>query len=233
MNNMKHLFILFSFLCLLFSNAEGQVICGECGSEYMLTNKADTVFVHDTVKVYISGLDDITGSFGITFDEFVKTFLIQKEKIDSTGGLSSQTVYLNYLMPMWRTQGDFSDKRIISDIFTLCEDKNFLTDSMQLSDSVEVKNRDIVFMCGNGVITDYFLTSASLVDSALVGLFRYIYRLNGNVPETEQVRGINFFFPGFLFREKRAMTQFAKSVSLIIDSTNIETIRGMSLYYYP
>lgn len=214
-----------------YTQARGQVICGECGSEYLLESKVDTLIIHDTVKIYISGLDDVTRTFGMSFDAFVKEFLLHKQEKDTSGIFSAESVYLNYMLPLWNGQKELAGKRVISAVFTFGVDERPRTDFLKPSDSLQVKNRDVIFRCGNNLLTDYFITSPYLVNTALVSLFRFIDEANGDNVAPRQINGINFVFPEFQFKQKRAMAQFAKSVSLITDSIRLKSIRDLSLYF--
>jgi hypothetical protein len=88
---------------------------------------------------------------------------------------------------------------------------------------------DIVFECRGEKNTDYFLQSPQLIDTYLVQLFRYIHE--ANTQEAGKIHGVNFYFPDFSFNKKRAMAQFAKSISLVTDSCRLNTIRSLKVYF--
>lgn len=224
--------ILLLWLGLSFCTVlSGQVLGEEYDGEYFPEAEMDTMVIRDTVRIYISRLEDVTRTFGMTFDAFVKEFLRQKKQREPYPEISPECVYLNYFLPMRQGQKDFQQKRFISHVFTFYPDKPVSPEALPLSDSVDVKQLDILFTCGGELLTDYLITSGHLKDRALVELFRYIDGFNSQAENTAKIRGINFYFPEYRFREKRAMAQFAKSASLILDSTHLQSIRNLSLYF--
>lgn len=195
----------------------------------MVEKQVDTVKIRDTLKIYISRLDDITRTFGMTFDEFAKEFFLQKEQHDTAKIYSPEMIYLNYFLPMLQNKDGSKSKRAVSTIFTFELDKRSSINTVKLPDSIDIENYDILFRCGNSLTTDYFLTSPNLVDQALIELFGYIDEFNSN--QTKKIKGVNFDFSEFQFHEKRAMAQFAKSTSLIIDSIHLKSIQNIRLYF--
>lgn len=77
---------------------------------------------------------------------------------------------------------------------------------------------DLVVYCRTGEAFDRFLLS----QKARLNFLRQVFEWpDGAINQThlhKRPRGINLFLPDLSFREKRAFTQFMKSVSMIIDS---------------
>ena len=194
----------------------------------------DTVFLHDTTYIFISDLNDITEKLGISYDRYVRRFLLYLNLMDSTRRYSPEEVYLNYFMPMLQTATGFSDKRWIRGVFSLyaSPDTAFMSyNPAPVPDTLARINRnaDIMFECRGEMNTDFFLKSPGLINTYLIQLFRYIHQTNS--AEQGKIRGVNFYFPDFSFREKRAMAQFAKSVALVTDFISLKTINSLKVYF--
>jgi hypothetical protein len=157
---------------------------------------------------------------------------LQKKDVDRQ--YSPDHIYLNYFLPLLKNLSDFPDKRWIDGVFTLytSPDTTFMKyNPVPLPYSLPETNPnlDVMFECRGDKNTDYFLRSPHLIDTYLVQIFRYIYEVNH--AEERNIKGINFYFPDFSFKEKRAMAQFAKSVSLITDSCRLDEIRSLKVYF--
>jgi hypothetical protein len=199
---------------------------------------ADTVYVEKKVEVevpvYISTLDDITRQFGITYDDYVKQFLQYVRSQDSANRFSSRHIYLNYFLPMLEDEPGFPTQRMIDGIFSMyaSPDTAFLNFApAPLPDSLPKNNSnfDILFECRGDKNTDFFLQSPNLIDEYLVRLFKYVHE--AKTQNNRAIKGVNFYFPDYSFKQKRAMAQFAKSVSIVIDSCRLKSIRGLKLYF--
>ncbi|WP_165041473.1 hypothetical protein [Dysgonomonas sp. ZJ709] len=186
----------------------------------------DTVIVQDTL--FISHLNDITHIFGMSFEEYSKRLLESVEQKDSTDRLSLERIYLNYLLPMYYPS--YIKHRYIARNYSVEMTDNYLKMDIEnlskplfpLQDSLEM---DVMLMCRGDVNTDNFLKSPYYSSSCLEQLF-----LSINETRLTNIKGVNLYFPDFSFKEKRAMAQFIKSASLIIDSCNVKSIRNLKLY---
>lgn len=240
---MKRIFYLLSacfFICPTFAqhNAGYDEFDEYDELEYVVA--PDTVYVHDTIRIYISTLDDVTRHFGMSYDAYVKRFLRYILPKDSARQFSSQNIYLNYFLPMLEDEPDFPAKRWVGGLFSLhiSPDMNAASmnyNTMPLPDSLPGNNRnfDILVECRGDRNTDFFLQSPHLIDACLVQLFKRIHKTNTDAQTkgVTQIKGVNFYFPDYSFRKKRAMAQFAKSVALVTDSCRLETIRGLKVYF--
>lgn len=81
---------------------------------------------------------------------------------------------------------------------------------------------DLVVLCRDGQAFDQFLCSQQARLNFLHQVFDWpngaINQLHGD----KRPRGIHFYLPEVTFREKRAFMQFVKSVSMVIDSLQVE-----------
>jgi hypothetical protein len=196
----------------------------------------ETVYVpvHDTTYIYISSLNDITTKLGISYDSYVKWFLNFVAKMDSGRIFSPQEIYLNYFLPLLENESGSSGRKWANGLFSIyaSPDTSFMKyNPAPLPNDVQEKNRreDIIFECRGDKNTDYFLQSSKLIDTYLVQLFRYVHETNSR--EAGKIKGLNFYFPDFSFCKKRAMAQFAKSVSLVVDSCRLNTLRSLRVYF--
>lgn len=220
--------------------------CDYCGTPIIWTkDEAEAFFLEilapvfdtipDTTFYYVSNLDSITKMFGMSFDEFAKTFLTNVQKLDTTKQLTPEYIYFNYFLPMLQSNDHALGKRWVSDFFDLYVVSSENVDSKKsflrkpVHSALYNGNMDLLFMCIGDENTNLFIKSKNLIDNYLVKIFEYIHQINDT--SQNKIKGINFYFPDYNFKENRAMAQFAKSVSLVIDSTKLKTIRGMSLYF--
>lgn len=186
----------------------------------------DTICIGDTI--YVSHLNDITRLFNKTFDEYTKQMLDSVNRNDSNEVHSLERLYLNYFLPMYyptyiqhRYIVQNYSVEVIDDYLKIGID-NLRMPPSSYRDSVAM---DIMLMCRGDVNTDNFLRSDYYRSSCLEQLFLFINRT-----KSVNIKGINLYFPDFSFKEKRAMAQFVKSASLVIDSCNVESIRKLKLY---
>lgn len=77
---------------------------------------------------------------------------------------------------------------------------------------------DLVVYCRTGEAFDRFLLSERARLNFLQKVFEWPDGLINRKHLNKKPRGINLFLPDLSFREKRAFTQFMKSVSMVIDS---------------
>lgn len=183
--------------------------------------------VHDTI--FISDLNDITTHFNMSFDEFVRQFLNYSQAQDSAEAFSEEKIYLNYLLPM--LESDTAKHRYIvrEYIAGFSKDKfNMDIKNMKLPDTIpDSLEFDMMFILQGEQNIANFLKSPNYQVSSM-------YRLLSDIHSSPYIRthkvGINFYFPDFSFREKREMAQFIKSVSVVVDSTKVKSLRNLQLY---
>lgn len=194
--------------------------------------KLDSLMVHDTIidTLYISRLEDITRHFGISFDEYVRRFMMFKDEQDSARTISSERIYLNYFLPMLASDTEFMNKRLACREYTIAQDAAYT--ELRLKDypmnyfyALQGIPLDVMLTCYGTKNTDIFLQSPYARQTTIEQLFASIY-----YTRNRSIDGINFYFPDYSFREKRQMAQFVKSLSLVTDSSRVEGIRGLKLY---
>ncbi|MDR1632377.1 MAG: hypothetical protein LBR97_05820 [Dysgonamonadaceae bacterium] len=231
MNNKWLLLLILFGVCISFANAQDEIYDFE-EEDWV----SDTVYipVHDTTYIYISNLNDITQKLGISYDSYVRWFLYFVSRRDSGHLFSPQEIYLNYFLPLLENQSDPLEHKWVEGVFSLyaSPDTAFMKyNRALLPDNFQTDNRsvDIIFECRGDKNTDYFLQSPKLIDTYLVQLFKYIHETNKR--EARKIKGVNFYFPDFSFHKKRAMAQFAKSVSLVTNSCLLNTIRDLKVYF--
>ncbi len=214
-----------SILLLFLTHiAYGQELCEVCGEPYELPKP---VIVHDTI--YISKLDDITREFGMSFDDYVRAFLKFKDEKDSLNQFPMEKIYLNYFLPLFNPGQDIFKSRMITREMIITPTAS-VTKLRPIrhpqADSLENTNlaTDCLLTIYGEENTNRFLESPTKIKSCLGQLFTHVYNSKG------KINGVNFYFPDYTFKEKRAMAQFIKSASIVIDSCKMQSIRNLRLY---
>ncbi|MCC8143682.1 MAG: hypothetical protein LIO97_07145 [Tannerellaceae bacterium] len=224
-----YLLIVFLLLQTCYSPLGAQQLYGFDEDEdfsYVERMFRDTVYLHDTI--YISHLDEVTALFNRSFYEFSQELLQAVEEADSANLISLEQLYLNYLIPMYYPS--YMDHRYILRDYRVELTGDFVKIKIQnlhpinplLADSVAA---DILVTFRGDAQTREFLRSTFYRSTCLEQLF-----LSINAAKGQAIKGINFYFPDFDFKEKRALAQFVKSVSLVIDSCHMPAIRDLRLY---
>lgn len=184
-------------------------------------------YVHDTV--YISTLDSVTRLFGMTFDEYVRTFMTVKDRKDTLRNLSTEKIYLNYFLPLLDTKYPIFNSRIVSREYVVMPGVNIVNlkqvthPEAHVLENSGMKTDCLITVYGTDE-TDIFLGSPSLIKSCLGQVFQTVYEAKG------KIKGLTFYFPDYSFGKKRAMAQFLKSANLVIDSCKLEPIHNLKLY---
>lgn len=186
----------------------------------------DTIYTKDTI--HVSHLNDVTRLFNLSFEEYTRRLLKEVEEADSTGQYSPERIYLNYLLPMYYPS--YMERRYISRHYSVemqddCLKMNILNLRKPPGNYRDSVAMDVLLSFRGDVNTDHFLKSDYYRTSCLEQIFLSIHK-NKLAP----IKGINLYFPDFSFKEKRAMAQFIKSASLVIDSCNVRSMRDLRLY---
>ena len=92
--------------------------------------------------------------------------------------------------------------------------------SPNLMDFVPYKDKpyDLVAYCGDAQSTNRFLTNPEARRKFIYSIMNYPGGLINRSDYASKPEGLNIFLPAFDFKEKRALTQLVKSLSLVIDS---------------
>ena len=143
----------------------------------------------------------------------------------------SSTSIPDTFLPASQNETVLQIPKMTSNIFTFDIDRQeeFLAENKANNPSYlsSAKRRTILFRCKGSLNVDYFLKSPQLINAAFIELFQYIDASSNS----NKITGIYFDFSEFQFKEKRALAQFAKSVSLIVDSISVKSIQNLSLYF--
>lgn len=94
---------------------------------------------------------------------------------------------------------------------------------------------DVLLIIEGEKNTDNFLQSPNHHNKTIYKVLKDISIINSKLRAQKNVNfkkvGLNIYFPDFTFKEKRAMAQFVKSVSLVIDSIKNPDLRNIPLYF--
>lgn len=83
------------------------------------------------------------------------------------------------------------------------------------------KQIDLVAYCGDAISINRFLTNADARRRFVYTVFNYPHGMINRVKGIHKPSGLNVYLPDFDFTEKRSLTQFVKSLSLVIDSFRV------------
>lgn len=95
--------------------------------------------------------------------------------------------------------------------------------SVNVMDFAPYKDKcyDLVAYCGDGTSTSRFLTNRQACRRFIHTVFAYPNGMINRPGGVHKPAGLNLYLPTFDFREKRALTQLIKSISLVIDSLRV------------
>lgn len=189
----------------------------------------DTIKVHDTITIQPK-LDSILSKFDLSFNDFMHTFQQYIEKKGKSIYPLEEDIYLNYLLPLYLEKN--MNKRYFMKMYF--ENKQYGTiDFTNLHTPMHSDlAHDVMLVIEGEINTDNFIKSPSNQKNTLYKVLNDIIAIKkDSLNKNDRKIGLNIYFPDFSFKEKRAMAQFVKSVSLVIDSINIPEIRNIPLYF--
>ncbi|MEL5895795.1 hypothetical protein AAE250_20155 [Bacteroides sp. GD17] len=102
--------------------------------------------------------------------------------------------------------------------------------SPNMMDFVPYKDKpyDLVAYCGDASSTNQFLTNPEACRKFIYSVLNYPGGMINRSDFASKPEGLNIYLPAFDFKEKRALTQLVKSLSLVIDSLCVND----SIYIY-
>ena len=233
---MKSYLLFFALLLNLSLFSQSEYKCYTCeledGDYFEIYTLQDSVIIRDTIRdtLYISTINDITSHFNMSFDEFVDHFLEFVKSKEATNMSIEEKVYISQLRAMMNTR--LKQDRYVLRQYSLDLDKgsyNITVQKIPLADNMpDSLDLDFLFVLEGEKNTDNFLNSPKLQARVLFKILKDIKNYSKNQKKNI---GINFYFPDFSYKEKRGMAQFVKSVSIVIDSSRIEEVRDLPLYF--
>jgi hypothetical protein len=173
----------------------------------------DTVYIRDTLVV--SDIDAFLKPYGCDLKEFVERYGALKSMMDSLNNLSADRLYYNFFLP--QDSARYLSNRFFIKEFEVSgnrftESVNRTKDWEQLTDVSSIR-KELLFRFGDSIMpTHIFLKNKLMVRKALSHMFTFIN-------QNPDITGINLFFPNYTFKEKRDMTQFVKSVRILMDAS--------------
>ncbi|MDR3061986.1 MAG: hypothetical protein LBU57_07730 [Dysgonamonadaceae bacterium] len=222
-------FLIFSFSTFHSQVPEGEVDYGDHEkypiyykeTEYTLEQieelPHDTLYVRDTV--YISDIDAFLKPYDCNLKEFVEKYGMMKEMMDSLNRLSAERIYFNFFL-INDSLNQISNRIIVKEFRITAKndllrlnivDREEKYNQVENPDSVR---KEILFRCDDAVLTDHFLKNPDAIRRCISTMFTQMQKDSLN-----PIKGINLYFPDFKFREKRKMTQFVKSVRIMMDAS--------------
>lgn len=173
----------------------------------------DTVYIHDTLIIA-----DIDALMQISKEDllpFAKRYGELTGMLDSLNQLPSDRLYYNYFLLLdssRRLSNRFFIKEyhVVNDHFEESVDRT--KDWDRLRDTSIIRKELLFSFDEDYSLTDAFLKNKVLIRKTLSHMFTIM-------SENPDIVGINLFFPNYTFKEKRAMTQFVKSVRILMDAS--------------
>lgn len=211
---------LVSLLCMLYLSTiqlSAQIYFDELGypvHENTLREQfQDTVYIHDTL--IIADIDALLKISNEDLAAFAKRYEELSEMLDSLNQLSSDRLYYNYFMSLdsaRRLSNRFYIKEynIVNDDLIQSIDRT--KDWDHLRDTSMIRKELLFSFDTISSVTDAFLKNKLLIRKTLSQMFTIM-------SENPDIVGVNLFFPHYTFKEKRAMTQFVKSVRILMDAS--------------
>ncbi|MBB4036620.1 hypothetical protein GGR21_002526 [Dysgonomonas hofstadii] len=151
---------------------------------------------------------------------WMEEFLTLKNRIeifnkqDSLHTQSSVRLYYNFFLRNDSTN-NLSSRFMVKE-FRIGDSLKTVREDMKDYDLVIAKDSVMtgyLFRCDGERITDIFLHDKDAMIECISFMFVEMQK------DTTNLRGLNLFFPDFSFKEKRAMSQFVKSVRIMMDAS--------------
>lgn len=173
----------------------------------------DTVYIHDTL--IIADIDALMQISKEDLMPFAKRYGELTGMLDSLNQLPSDRLYYNYFLLLdsaRRLSNRFFIKEyhVVNDHFEESVDRTKDWDRLR---DTSIIRKELLFSFDE----DYSLTDAFLKNKVLIR--RTLSHMFTIMSENPDIVGINLFFPNYTFKEKRAMTQFVKSVRILMDAS--------------
>ncbi|MDR2913857.1 MAG: hypothetical protein LBV74_03330, partial [Tannerella sp.] len=206
-----------ALLCSLNSGMTAQTYFNDWGypvdDETVKAHFRDTAYIHDTV--YISDIDGFLKQYECDLKQFAERYGELKIMMDSLNSISSDRLYYNIFLPQDSTR--LLSNRFFIKEYKVSKDRIFqyadhTVDWDKLRDTSIIRKELLFRFEDNPELTDTFLKDKLLIRKTLSYMF-------GVMAKNEGVTGINLFFPNYTFKEKRAMTQFVKSIRILMDAS--------------
>lgn len=193
----------------------------------------DSIIVRDTIRdtIYLTDMKEIASGLNMSFDEFIHQFLDYARKQKQEGS----KLYISHLMA--KINEHAKNYRYVLNRYWLDFPKDaseIKNQKMQLPQNIPDSTiMEYVFKLEGKNNTINFLNSQS---EQLEVIHRLLHDIKENKKEIEDETikkriALNFYFPDFSYKEKRAMAQFVKSVSLVIDSIKVKELTNLPLYF--
>lgn len=171
----------------------------------------DTVIGRDTI--YISDIDEFLKQYNCDLKQFVEKYASMKSLTDSINSISDQRLYYNFFLTKDSLK-KISNRFIVKE-FKVGKTSDYLYRKKELDyvrmgfqDSVR---REILFTCEEK--TDLFLCNQEAIRWNILAMFSIMQE------DKKGIDGINLYFSDFTFQKKREMTQFVKSVRIMMDAS--------------
>lgn len=208
----------------------------------------DTIYIHDTV--YVSNADAFLKKYykgKINLNELVKNQQILDSILRQLSSVSGKELYFNFFgnhrFPKALSRDIFiKDYALTKDLNfkrgkSCCEDQKHSANKIcyprnslkaksdDFSDS-SVLDADLLFRFTGEHRTSRFLNNKK---AGVIAISYMCEQVIDHSKNGKKVNAINLYFPDFDFKEKRALIQFVKSVRMVLDAAQSDTISGLKI----
>jgi len=238
----NNIIILLLFLWISNLGYSQTSVCYHCVTEdgefLELYSEENDLFVRDTVRdtiyLYLNSIDSVLINLDMNFNDFVYDFLefVKTKRNDSIYFVKNEKYlgkfmhYVNeyakhYRYIVYKYWADYPTDR-----FFLHKEGAIIPTNIPDSLTLEY-----LFVLEGTNNTNNFLNTHFEQVQVLQRILKDINHYKLEHPLKRNPLVINFCFPDFSFKEKRAMYQFIKSVSLVLDSLEKPSMKDVLLYF--
>ena len=192
----------------------------------------DTIYIHDTV--YISNADAFLKKYykgKITLNELVKNQKLLDSILNDLNKVSGKELYFNFFGNHSFSKG--LSQNIVTTKYTLKRLSQHKDSVFWIKQSIDIGSenfqhpsdleRALLFRFAGTDRTNRLLNNQKTIA-------RVIYNMLTEIQANdEKIDAIDLYFPDFNFKEKRAMAQFVKSVRMVLDAAQNDTISNLKI----
>lgn len=233
---LKIIFGIILFQPVLSQGYEYRMIQKDNTYEYIeVVTFYDSIIVRDTIRdtIYIgaSSIKELSENLNMSYNDFINSFLKFAEANKDTGvkGDKNNVLLKDFISNIYTEI--YKDRYVVRSYFLDINNNLICTyDSSRLAVNL-VPSRvplEYVFIQLGKNLTDNFLKTRSEQEQVVTNILQDI-KANTEIKDRQVI--VNFDFQDYDFSDKRALFQFAKSVSLVMDSIKVKKIREAKLYF--
>lgn len=187
--------------------------------------------IRDTVFVGSSSIQELSEKLNLSYTDFIENFLkyVKEQKSIDTIDMQYDDFMKDYVAKIYSEvyQGQYIYQTYWIDQVEqkIKSNKQNHPDLTLLPDTAILQ---FVFIQQGEFLTNNFLKTKN----EQIRVMEKILQDISNLPLRSDTKvAINFYFPDYDFSDKRSLFQFAKSVSLVLDSIKVQELRKVKLFF--